>query len=255
MNQKGGTGKTTVATNIAACLAEENMRVLLIDMDPQAHATECIADPLDPNQIEPSIRDLLIGNEDIRNTIHVARFSRNLHYIPSTIDLLIEEYRLGSFAGIDPEKFKIKIDPIRDDYDYILCDCPPNLGFFTRSALRAADHVVVPMEPEPLAYRGLETFMGVILPDVVMYNPNLRVNGVIIVNRAPGHRKYLPEEIKRRIVSGWGQGFLFRTEIPLDVKVAESPKYHIPVSIRIRSSTAAQAFRLLTQEFIQRIPP
>jgi chromosome partitioning protein len=252
--QKGGTGKTTSAVMLSALLAKRGRKVLLIDMDPQANATECIADP---QSIDKCIGDVLLRRANISETTQATSFlPQNLFYIPSKPSMLIDEY-FGHFTSIFPDTLKAQLSSIRDQYDYVMIDCPPNLMHFTKNALWASDYVVIPLEPEPLAFEGLRQFIVSILPDATVHNPNLKPGGAILVNRAPAVRKYLPEEIKNRIRqdSSMGPSFLFGQEIRLDQQLAKMSLFNRPATEYAIQSNGVQDYIGLAAEFEVRIPP
>jgi chromosome partitioning protein len=254
--QKGGTGKTTSAVMISALLARKKRKVLFIDMDPQASATECL---VDPSQIQenPCIGDVLLHRKDVklRNAILACDYLKTLSFVPSKPSMLIDEY-WGFYSNIFPDTLKIELAPIEKDYDYIILDCPPNLLHFTKNALWASEYVINTLEPEPLAYEGLNQFILSILPDVKLHNQELKPGGAILINRAPATRVYLPEEIKSRILNNleMGPGFLFRTEVHLDQDLAKMPFHRRPAS-EYSSSRGVSDYAALTVEFESKIPP
>lgn len=252
--QKGGTGKTTSAVMISALLARKEREVLLIDMDPQASATECL---VDPSKIQDSycIGDVLQKKSRIKDAIQGCNYLKMLSFVPSKPSMLIDEY-WGFYSNIFPDTLEIELSSVKDDYDYIILDCPPNLLHFTKNALWASDYVINTLEPEPLAYEGLNQFIVSILPDVKLHNPKLKPGGAIIVNRAPATRIYVPEEIKSRIARNvqMGPNFLFRTEVHLDQDLAKMPFHRKPAS-EYSSSRGVSDYAALTVEFESRIPP
>jgi chromosome partitioning protein len=252
--QKGGTGKTTSAVMISALLARKNRRVLLIDMDPQASATECLVDPTEI-QDSPCIGDVLLKDLEMEDAIQRCDYLKRLNFLPSKPSMLIQEY-WGRYSNIFEDTLKIELGPVEGDYDYIILDCPPNLLHFTKNALWASEYVINTLEPEPLAYEGLNQFIISILPDIRLHNSKLKPGGGIIINRAQATRVYLPKEIKSRITGNpyMGQGFLFRTEVHLDQDLAKMPLHRKPAS-EYSSSQGVSDYAALTVEFESRIPP
>lgn len=140
-----------------------------------------------------------------------------------------------------------------EDYNYVFCDCPPNLLHFTKLGLFASDYVIIPLEPEPLALEGLTQLVQNILPDIMKTNPSLKIGGVVIVHQAPRTRKYLPAQARAHINTIL-PGLLFPVEIPLDVNIADAPNYHRPVCVFAEDSMGSWYFEALADQFMQRIP-
>jgi len=223
-------------------------------MDPQANATECVADP---QTIGKCIGDVLLRRANMVETIRAASFlPLNLFFIPSKPSMLIDEY-FGHFTSIFPDTLRGYLSSVQDQYDYVMIDCPPNLMHFTKNALWASDYVVTPLEPEPLAFDGLRQFIASILPDAAVHNPNLKPGGAILVNRAPAVRKYLPEEIKTRIRQepNMGPDFLFGHEIRLDQELAKMSLFNRPATEYAMQSNGVQDYVGLAAEFEAKMPP
>jgi len=253
-NQKGGTGKTTTAVMMSAILAEWDYKVLLIDLDPQSSATECLTDP---GRVKTHVGDVLVEPRiDIREAIlQPQRQLPNLHLIPSKPTMLIDEY-YGRYAGLLPLTLRQKIEPLKEEkeYDFIVLDCPPNLLHFTRNGLCAADFVLIPLEPEPLAVSGCRELATAILPDIQKaYNPTIRIIGVLLVWRAPRTRIYLPARARREIDAFLGKGFRFDTEIRLDQSLAMMPAYRKPANLYARTSPGVVDYYNFVDELIARI--
>ena len=252
--QKGGTGKTTSAVMISALLARKGRRTLLIDMDPQASATECLVDP-ELLKNSKCIGNVLRKDAKITDIIQKCSYLKDLQFVPSKPSMLIEEY-WGWYSNIFPDSLKIELESIKAEYEYIIIDCPPNLLHFTKNALWSSDFVINTLEPEPLAYEGLNQFIITILPDVKQHNPQLRPGGAILVNRAPATRVYVPDRIKSLIAQNpeLGPNFLFRSEVHLDQELAKMPFYRKPAS-EFASSKGVTDYAALTIEIESRIPP
>lgn len=251
---KGGAGKTTTAVNLAAWLAYPRhgltqRKVLLIDMDPQANATECF---MEPEVVKKSIGDVLLRRCKISDAIIPAPSLPFLNILPSAIEMLLQEY-FGDYNGLAMDVLKRALEEVQGKYDYVICDCPPNLMHFTKNALMASDYVIMPMEPEPLPLRGLREFTGQILRDFHRYSP-VQAGGVVLVHRAPKSRKYLPDRIKREI-RALSPTLLFEQEIHLDQELAMMAEDHQPVCIRAPGSNGAREYLGLSIEFEARIPP
>jgi chromosome partitioning protein len=249
--QKGGTAKTTTTIMLGAWLALKGKKILIIDLDPQANATECLVNPLTIGSA-PCLRELLLGESDIHSVIRQSSDIANLDFIPSKPTMLIDEY-FGRFVGLLPHILRGKLQEVRNKYDYIFCDCPPNLLHFTKNALWTSDYIVTPLEPEPLAVDGLERLVTDILPDVYKENPDLKVGGAIIVHRAQRTRIYIPEEARQRIDSLLSSGMRFRVEIPLDQTLTQMRDYNQPACIYARNSQGSIYYEALADEFMARI--
>ncbi|MBW9158944.1 ParA family protein [Clostridium sp. FP2] len=188
-NQKGGVGKTTSTLNLGVALTELGMKVLMIDLDPQASLTISIG--LEPENLEKTIYNALIDDVDIRKLI---LFNELLYFVPSTIDLSAAEMELVSEVG---REFKLRdaLDPVKADFDYILIDCPPSLGLLTINALAACDVVIVPMSPEYLALRGFN-LLEKTMAKVKRLNKKLTLMGILITlydNRTTHHKDVVAE--------------------------------------------------------------
>ncbi|MCB2299562.1 ParA family protein [Clostridium tagluense] len=188
-NQKGGVGKTTSTLNLGVALTELGMKVLMIDLDPQASLTISIG--LEPENLEKTIYNALIDDVDIRKLI---LFNELLYFVPSTIDLSAAEMELVSEVG---REFKLRdaLDPVKADFDYILIDCPPSLGLLTINALAACDAVIVPMSPEYLALRGFN-LLEKTMAKVKRLNKKLTLMGILITlydNRTTHHKDVVAE--------------------------------------------------------------
>jgi chromosome partitioning protein len=249
-NQKGGSGKTTLAVNISAILAMKKRKTLLIDLDPQSNSTMSVIEPrkISTNK---SISALLNGEVEISEAIHNSGYLSKLDFIPATLDLSITELDLGRMptGGV---LLKQKLDELDDDeYDYVICDCPPNFGVMTTNAIFASSLLLVPMEPETFAFYGLEMFMTSLVPRMKKYvNKDLKLLGIVL-NRVNTTR-ILTQTVRQELQRRYGE-FLFKTEIPIDVRLPESASANLPVCIYAKSSRSAQALELLTNEFIERI--
>lgn len=254
--QKGGTGKTTTAVMLSAILAERGYRTLILDLDPQANATECL---IDPQEVKASIRDVILGGKDLQSVIVTSRDINNLDFVPAVPSMLIDEY-FGRFSGIIPHLLSNEIESLKksigdDYYKYVFFDCPPNLLHFTKNALFASDYVVVPMEPEPLALDGLFRFTADVLPDILTRNKNLKIGGVILIHRSQRTRKYIPEQVRSEIDRRFGPQIRFKVEIPLDQNLTLMRDYNKPALCYARTSQGCTYYEALADEFIARIPP
>ena len=174
-NQKGGVGKTTTAINLSACLAEKGQKVLAIDMDPQGNMTSGLG--IDKDEVEKNIYDLMIGQVGVEEVLQKEAIE-NLDIIPTSIDLSAAEIEL---IGVDDKEFIIRnaIAPIKDNYDYIIIDCPPSLSMLTINAMTTADSVLVPIQCEYYALEGLSQLIHTVELVKERLNPILKIEGVV----------------------------------------------------------------------------
>ena len=174
-NQKGGVGKTTTAINLSACLAEKGQKVLAIDMDPQGNMTGGLG--IDKDEVEKNIYDLMIGQAGVDEVLQKEAIE-NLDVIPTSIDLSAAEIEL---IGVDDKEFIIRnaVQPIKDDYDYIIIDCPPSLSMLTINAMTTADSVLVPIQCEYYALEGLSQLIHTVELVKERLNPVLEIEGVV----------------------------------------------------------------------------
>ncbi len=250
--QKGGAGKTTSAVCVSSWLAKRGRKVLLIDMDPQSNATECL---IDPDNVGNSIGDVLLNKCSIDKAIHSVPYLPTMNIVPAKFEMLLDEY-YGYFSNIYPDTLRLKLEslPKNYNYDYIFCDCPPNLLHFTKNALMASDYIVMPLEPEYLPFKGLSEFIAGVLPDIQKRNRALKLGGIILVHRAPGSRKYMPAEIRDKIDT-LVPNFRFRSEIRLDQNLARMSELNQPICIFAPTSPGGSDYAALSFEFEARIPP
>ena len=244
-NQKGGVGKTTTAINLSACLAEKGQKVLAIDMDPQGNMTSGLG--IDKDEVEKNIYDLMIGQAGVDEVLQKEAIE-NLDVIPTSIDLSAAEIEL---IGVDDKEFIIRnaIAPIKDNYDYIIIDCPPSLNMLTINALTAATSVLVPIQCEYYALEGLSQLIHTI--DLVKdrLNNDLEIEGVVFTmyDARTNLSLQVVENVKENL-----QQNIYKTIIPRNVRLAEAPSYGQPITLYDSRSTGAEAYRLLAEEVINR---
>ncbi len=242
-NQKGGVGKTTTAINLSACIALYQKKVLLIDIDPQGNASSGIG--LDRSQIESCIYDVLINGAPIGEVIRPTSIE-NLEILPSTIQLAGAEIELVNYISRE-SKLKRAIQPIKDNYRYIIIDCPPSLGLLTLNSLTAADAVIIPIQCEYYALEGIGQLINTINLVRENLNYSLEIEGIVFTmydNRTNLSREVV-EEVKK-----YFKGRIFKSIIPRNVRVSEAPSYGKPVVMYDEKSKGAIAYKKLAKEVI-----
>jgi chromosome partitioning protein len=242
-NQKGGVGKTTTTVNLGAALSLAGHRVLLIDIDPQASATTGLGHPrLGP---ESTVYEVLIGERPARDLVRPTRID-GLDIIPSTRDLVGAEIELVSLPDREHRLWSSLL-ALRDEYAFILIDCPPSLSLLTVNALRAADGVLVPLQAEYYALEGLTALLDTITRVKEVLNPGVVVDGLVLTMF--DGRNSLARQVQDEVRSHFGAQ-VFQTVIPRNVRLSESPSHGLPVLLYDPASRGAQAYRALAQEVL-----
>lgn len=242
-NQKGGVGKTTTSVNLSACLAQAGKRTLLIDIDPQGNATSGLGAN---KQVNKSVYDVIINNEDIEETLQATDLPK-LEVCPSNINLAGAEVELVSVISRET-RLKNAIDKIKDNYDYILMDCPPSLGLITLNAFTAADSVLVPIQCEYYALEGLGQLMSTI--DLVQkhLNKDLDIEGVVLTMYDP--RTNLSMQVVQEVKRYFNKK-VYSTIIPRNVRLSEAPSHGLPISLYDKRSKGAVCYANLAKEIIK----
>lgn len=244
-NQKGGVGKTTTAINLSACIAEEGKRVLTIDLDPQGNTTSGLG--LEKEKIENTVYELMIGQCTVRESLSKTNIE-NLSLIASDINLAGAEIEL---IGINEKEYILKneVDYIRDDYDYIIIDCPPSLNMLTINAMTTANTVLVPIQCEYYALEGLSQLVHTINLVQQRLNPDLEMEGVVFTmyDARTNLSLQVVDNVKKNLSTN-----IYKTIIPRNIRLAEAPSYGMPINIYDSKSAGAESYRLLAREVIER---
>ena len=244
-NQKGGVGKTTTAINLSACLAEAGKKVLTIDLDPQGNTTSGLG--VDKNKVENSVYDMLLEECGIEACIVETEIEHQF-LIPSNVNLAGAEIEL---IGIEEKEYILRKETkkIKDNYDFLIIDCPPSLNMLTVNALTAADTVLVPIQCEYYALEGLSQLIRTIELVRQRLNPELVIEGAVFTMYDA--RTNLSLQVVEN-VKGYLHQNIYKTIIPRNVRLAEAPSHGLPINLYDTKSAGAESYRLLAQEVLHK---
>ena len=250
VNQKGGVGKTTTSINLAASLALLEKKILLIDLDPQGNATTGVG--INKGDINHSVYDLLRGDASISEVIRKTDF-KNLWIIPATIQLAGIDIELIEKSKVTPgfkKAYQLKehMEGIKDEYDYVIIDCPPSLGMITTNALTASDSVIIPVQCEFFALEGITQLLNTIMLTQKNLNPNLDLEGVLLTMLSKSNLGLdVIEEIR-----SYFKDRVYDTIIPRLIRLAEAPSHGKPIVAYDPKSKGYEAYINLAKEVIMR---
>ena len=243
-NQKGGVGKTTTAVNLSSLLAKKGKKVMLLDADPQGNASSGLG--LE-KEVENSLYDVLINDVDLGSTLQDTAI-KNLKVCPSNMNLAGAEVELVSQMSRE-QRLKEKLDVIKDDYDFIIIDCPPSLGLITLNALTASDSVLIPVQCEYFALEGLGQLLNTINLVKKHLNKNLEIEGAVLTmyDMRTNLSNQVVKEVKR-----YFDDKVYKTVIPRNIKLSEAPSFGMPITLYDAKSKGARAYEKLTKEVLKK---
>lgn len=243
-NQKGGVGKTTTSVNLSACLAHLGKKVLLIDSDPQGNATSGVG--VNKGDVQDCIYNILIDDVPVRDVI-LPTVIENLEVVPATISLAGAEIELVSTISREV-RMKQAIRDIKDDYDYVIIDCPPSLGLLTLNALTASDSIIIPVQCEYYALEGLSQLLSTIRLVQKHLNEELYIDGVLLTmfDARTNLGIQVIEEVKK-----YFQDKVYKTIIPRNVRLSEAPSHGKPIILYDPRSKGAEVYLELAKEVVE----
>ena len=242
-NQKGGVGKTTTSINLSACLADKGKKVLVIDTDPQGNTTSGFG--IEKNELDNTIYELILGECSIRDCI-INDVTDNVSLLPANVNLAAAEIEL---IGVNKKEYILKneVDYVKDEYDFIIIDCPPSLNMLTINAMTTADSVLVPIQCEYYALEGLSQLIHTVNLVKERLNPDLDMEGVVFTMY--DSRTNLSLQVVENVKQNLKQK-VFNTLIPRNIRLAEAPSYGISINKYDAKSAGAEAYMQLADEII-----
>lgn len=244
-NQKGGVGKTTTAVNLSAALVENGKKVLLVDMDPQGNSTSSVG--IDKDVITGNINDVMLKKTPIDNCIYSTMFGIDI--IPATIDLAMADFEIATSLNDRLERLKTQLDLIKDNYDYVIIDCPPSLGLLNINALVACDSVIVPVQCQYYALEGLISLLSTIRKIQSSINSKLNIEGVLLTMF--DSRTKLHNEVSIEVRKFFKER-VYDVAIPQSIKIPIAQSKGRPITYYDKSSNAAKAYQALALEVISK---
>ena len=242
-NQKGGVGKTTTAVNVSTILAKKNKKVMLIDADPQGNASSGLGLEKD---IENSLYDVLINDVEIKDTLQDTSI-KNLKVCPSNMNLAGAEVELVSQMSRE-QRLKEKLETIKDEFDYIIIDCPPSLGLITLNAFTASNSVLIPVQCEYFALEGLGQLLNTVNLVKKHLNKSIEIEGAVLTmyDIRTNLSNQVVKEVKR-----YFDDKVYKTVMPRNIKLSEAPSFGMPITLYDPKSKGARAYEKLTREILK----